>query len=238
MRIRLLSKLLMTCLVSLTFQELAVAQPARIIIARHAEKLDPYALCEMGTQRSQALAEQYLGRGASQSLFGVKSPDAIFAIGLHPIETSTPTAQSWGMPVTAYTVLPTKGEKGRAGDALENQRTQQAAHDVLSEPRYDGKVVLMIWEHDHIAKAKLEQEFPGEKVTLRQLLHLDQIAGVPDTWPNTTYDYFWIIDYAAGNPVPIKFQMVRQVFAPPFEDLPVNNWGEPEPSHVAAGCLK
>ena len=72
MRIRLLSKLLMTCLVSLTFQELAVAQPARIIIARHAEKLDPYALCEMGTQRSQALAEQYLGRGASQSLFGVK----------------------------------------------------------------------------------------------------------------------------------------------------------------------
>ncbi len=238
MRIRLLSKLLIAGLMSLMFQGAALAQPAQIVIARHAEKLDPYAICDMGTQRSQALTEQYVGRGAAHPLFGTKGPDAILAIGLHPIETSTPIAQSWGMPVVAYTVLPAKGGKGRAEKVLENQRTQQAAHDVLTEPRYDGKIVLMIWEHDHIAKAKLEQEFPGEKVTLRQLLHLDQIADVPDTWPDATYDYFWIIDYAPGNPVPTKFRMVRQVFVPPFETLPANSWGEPEPNHIAAGCLK
>ncbi|MBN8953400.1 MULTISPECIES: hypothetical protein [unclassified Rhizobium] len=238
MRIRLVSKLLTACLTSLMFSELAIAQPAQIIIARHAEKLDPYALCDMGVQRSQALAQQYLGRGASQSLFGTKGPDAILAIGLHPIETSTPAAQSWGMPVIAYTALPVKGEKGRAATVIENLRTQQAARDVLSEPLYDSKTVLMVWEHDHIAKAKLEREFPGEKVTLRQLLHLDQIAGVPDTWPDATYDYFWIIDYAPGNPVPVKFRMERQVFAPPFDSLPTNDWGEAEPNHITAGCLK
>ena len=110
MRIRLLSKLLMTCLVSLTFQELAVAQPARIIIARHGEKLDPYMLCEMGTQRSQALAEQYLGRGASQSLCGVKGPDAIFAIGLHPIETNSNALKATSREAYGSNLITNEGE--------------------------------------------------------------------------------------------------------------------------------
>jgi hypothetical protein len=238
MRIHLILQFLITSLISLFLADLALAQPAQIVIARHAEKLDPFALCDMGTQRSQALAQQYLGRGAPQSLFAANGPDAILAIGLHPIETSTPSAQSWGLPVVAYTVLPSKIEKGRAGDIIENRRTQQAAHDVLSDPRYAGKTVLMIWEHNHIAKAKLEQDFPGEAVTLRQLLHLDQVAGVPGTWPDAIYDFFWIIDYTPGNPAPTRFRMVRQVFAPPFDGLPANDWGDPEPGHIAAGCLK
>ena len=69
-------------------------------------------------------------------------------------------------------------------------------------------------------------------------MRLDQIANVPKTWPDSNYDYFWIVDYTPGNPVPAGFQMVRQAFAAPFDGLPANEWGEPEPEHLEAGCKK
>ena len=55
----------------------ADATPAQIIITRHGEKQDAYRLCDVGVQRSQALAGQYLGKGAKNSLFtGGRAPDA------------------------------------------------------------------------------------------------------------------------------------------------------------------
>jgi hypothetical protein len=190
-------------------------------------------------QRTQALVAQYLGRGARHSLFGAgRGPEAMLAITLHTIETVTPVAQSWNMPVTAYKVYPSSGDKDAAEEAEENRRTQQAAYDVLTDPRYSGKTVVMVWEHKRIASAKLEAKYPSEQVTLRQLLHLDQLSGVPKSWPDQTYDYFWIVNYAPGQNVPVSFRMLRQVFAAPFGNLPANPWGKSEPRHIAAGCLK
>ena len=176
----------------------ARAEPARIIIMRHAEKLNAYALCDLGAQRGQALVSQFLGRGAAQSLFATaEKPDAILAITLHTIETVTPVAQSWNLPVIGYSVMP-KEEK-TAKDLDINRRTQEAAHDVLSDPRYAGKTVVMIWEHKHIAHPKLEKDFPGEQVTLRQLLRLDQVAGVPRDWPNSNYRFLLDRGLRAGQ---------------------------------------
>jgi hypothetical protein len=222
---------------ALFFPACAFAHPARIIIARHAEKSNnDYALCAMGTERAAALAAQYLGRGASKSVFsGGRAPAAMFAITMHTIDTVTPAAQSWHMPLTAYTVIPTKGAKKFAGEE-ENNRTRDAARDVMTNPRYAGKTVLMVWEHKRIASAALEKEFAARKVTLRQLLHLDRIAGVPKTWPDQTYDYFWIIDFAKDRSWPVAFRMMRQVFSTPYSDLPANHWGKPEPLHLRAGC--
>ena len=42
----------------------AGATPAQIVILRHGEKQDAYRLCDVGVQRSLALAAQYLGKGA------------------------------------------------------------------------------------------------------------------------------------------------------------------------------
>jgi len=216
----------------------AAAQPSRIILLRHAEKLNPYALCDMGAERAEALAEQYLGRGARESLFAAgERPEAILAITLHPIETITPTAQSWNLPVTAYSVVPAPDQDDSAKEDAIDARTREAARDVLADPRYAGKIVVMAWEHKHIAKHRLEKE-SDEEVTLRQLLHLDAVAGVPRSWSDSNYDYFWIVDYTPGNPVPSGFQMVKQAFAPPFDKLPSNDWDEAEPLHMAAGCLK
>ncbi len=214
------------------------AEPARIIILRHAEKLNRHELCDVGAQRAQALASQYLGQGATQSLFAAgQKPDAFLAVTPHTIETITPAAQSWNLPVIEYKVSARKEDEEAKEEEL-NRRTQEAANDVLADPRYAGKIVVITWEHNHIAKAKLEKDYPGEQVTLHQLLHLDRMADVPKSWPDSNYDFFWIVDYEPGNPAPAAFHMVRQAFTAPFDRLPANGWDEPEPEHIEAGCKK
>ena len=225
-------------LIVLLWPAAVLAQPARIILLRHAEKLNHRELCELGEQRAEALARQYLGRGATHSLFAdEEKPAAFLAITDHTIETITPAADSWNVPVTVYKVHG-KYKDDDAKEADLTRRTQEAAHDVLTDPRYTGKIVVISWEHNHIAKSKLEEDNPGEDVTFRQLLGLDLALDVPETWPDSNYDYFWIADYTPGNPVPVRFQMVRQVFTAPFDGLPANAWDEPEPEHLDAGCKK
>ena len=67
-----------------------------------------------------------------------------------------------------------------------NRRTQEAAANIMQNPALNGKTIVMVWEHKHIANAKLEAKHEGEAVTLRKLLKL----GVPATWPGDNYDYF------------------------------------------------
>jgi hypothetical protein len=216
-----------------------VAQPARIILLRHAEKLNGQDLCDIGNQRAQALAKQFLSKGAQPSLFSAgEAPAAFLAITKHTIETITPAAQSWGQSVTSYDVSGDGDEDDPNKDTELNAQTRKAAQDVLSAPQYDGKIVVMTWEHKRIAKKKLEAAYPGQDVTLRQLLHLDSLSDVPKSWPDSNYDFFWIVDYSPGNPIPKAFTPVRQVFAAPFDKLPANGWDDPEPLHIAAGCLK
>ena len=110
--------------------------------------------------------------------------------------------------------------------------------DWVSNPAYAGKTVIMVWEHKHIAKRKLEEDYPNEQVTLRQLLHLDGLKDVPKSWPDENYDFFWIVEYESGTQVPTRFRMLRQDFAAPFDNLPANGWEEAEPKHQKAGCKK
>ena len=59
-------------------------------------------------------------------------------------------------------------------------------------------------------------------------MNLDAVeprGAVPKTWPNDTYDYFGIVDYAAGSPRPARFEMIRQTFATPYQRLPSNELG-------------
>ena len=214
----------------------AEAQPSRVIILRHAEKLNAYALCDLGGERADALAKQYLGQGATHSLFAPgERPAAFMAVTLHPLETITPAAQSWGLPVIDYSVIPNKDEDEDATEAEINARTQEAARDLMSSHEFDGKTVVVAWEHKHIASRKLEKDYRGQEVTFRQLLRLAQ---APDSWSDTNYDYFWIVDYAPGNPNPIKFQAVKQTFTSPFDAIPAPDWEAPEPKHIEAGCKK
>ena len=142
-----------------------------------------------------------------------------------------------GKQLTLYPVVHRKGENDEAFENALNVSTQNAAHEILTEPRYGSKTVVMVWEHKHIANKKLERAFSEEKVTLRQLLNLDQLEGVPKTWPSGTYDYFWIVEYGnQGSDVPTRFSMVKQEFGPPYGALPANDWDQPNGLEPESGC--
>jgi hypothetical protein len=186
----------------------AFAAPSRIIILRHGEKAGAWRLCGIGQARADALAVYYLGRNAANSLFAAgEEPAAILAITLHTLELAGPAAATWDLPVTMFSAMPQKDVQ--AFDKALNRRTEEAAAALLANPAWQGKTVVMVWEHKHIANAKLVAKSAGEAVTLRQLLQLDRLNDVPETWPSGNYDYFWIVDYANGSTTPTGFRMVK-----------------------------
>lgn len=232
MRYRTAAALLMMTSVTAVSHD-AVATPSQIIVLRHGEKEDAYRLCDVGVHRSLALASQYLGKGAKNSLFAKgRAPDGFIAITLHTLELVSPAAQSWGQPVILYSSLPMHGQSEKQTEAILNRRTQEAARAVMTGAQWAGKTVVMVWEHHHIANRHLEKHFPNEKVTLRQLLNLDAVASVsetsvPETWHGDNFDYFWIVDYAKGSSRPTRFEAKKQVFAAPYDKVPSNDWGTP-----------
>jgi hypothetical protein len=214
-----------------------VAAPARIIILRHGEKVDDWKLCEIGEQRAKALALTYLGRDAIKSLFaGGDEPAFFFAITPNTAALASPSVASWNKPVIFYSVVPQEGQSDEDFTKALNRRTQDAARNVLANPTLEGKTVVMVWEHHHIADEALEAKFENEAVTLRQLFKLDILPGVPKTWPGETYDYFWIVDFPANSNVPSKFEMVKQEFGASFPRVPSNDWDAPEGLDAASGC--
>ena len=221
------------------FVQSAVAAPARIIILRHGEKADDWKLCETGEQRADALALNYLGKGAAKSLFTEgNDPAFFFAITLHTLELASPAVASWSKPIILYSVVPQTGQAKEEFTKQLNRRTQEAARNLLTNPALQGKTVVLVWEHKHIANEKLEAKFENDRegVTLRQLLKLDILPGVPKTWPDETYDYFWIVDFPANSNVPSKFTMVKQDFGTSFPKVPANDWDTPDGLDPSSGC--
>jgi hypothetical protein len=231
-------RLILTALLCLSGLSPVLAIPARIIILRHGEKADKWKLCDVGQERAAALAVNYLGRGAAKSLFApLEVPEAFLAITLHTLELASPAANTWNQPLTLFAVTPGKGEDEDKTTETLNRRTQEAVRDLMVNPLLQGKTVVMVWEHKHIANKKLDDSFPREAVTLRQLLKLHLLYGVPETWPSGTYDYFWIVDYGnQGSDVPTRFTMVKQEFGAPYNDLPSNDWDQPNGLEPRSGC--
>jgi hypothetical protein len=201
--------------------EAQMAHPARIILLRHGEKKNASELCSVGQLRAQALSDQYLGKGApgNDTIFGKGGkPDAFFAITVHTQETATPSAQSWGKQLTVFAVPP----KDPNEESDLNVQTEKAAA-ALASSEYDGKIIVVVWEHKHIAKKNLNRT----GVTLWSLLNLGKIpnANVPETWKGVNYDYFWVMDYTNSEP---RFTEIRQEYATAkYAQVPNNAWGEP-----------
>lgn len=222
---------------------LAEAAPARIILLRHAEKRDDFRLCDVGLERARAVADQYLGAAAREPILEPgQRPGAVFAVTLHALETAAPTSASWKQPVVLYAVLPEEIQgfsDWRAGFPMAiAERNRWVAKLLLEDGRWTGQTVFVFWEHHAIANEALEQANPGQPMTLRQTLGLDRLPDVPRTWPDSTYNYFWIIDFAPDG-TPVKFQMKKQVFTGAFADLPANDWGTPDGlDPLTTGCKR
>ena len=206
--------------------EAAAARPARLILLRHGEKKTSAELCDIGIARADALSQQYLGKGApgNATIYGVGGkPDAFFAVTAHTQETAAPSAASWGQPVTAFSVPPKDPDE----DSDLDIQTRKAAA-VLGSAAYDGKTVVVVWEHKRIAKKAMN----AEGTTFWSLLDLGDIPGadVPTSWEGANYDYFWIVDNTHAQPT---FAAIRQTY-PAAAQIPDNAWGEhPDPQRFA-----
>jgi hypothetical protein len=224
----------------------AYGLPKRIIILRHAEKIETGGLCTVGEKRANALATQYLGKGAKDSLFANgEQPAAFYANTGHAKKTIEPAFEKWkdiklhDRKNTVYKC--DKTDKEKCDNTNIDQWSINAAEDVLAN--YDNKIVVMAWEHHRIADENLDNEpaYVKDPVTLYRRLGIynypNQIVddvGLSN-WCGSNYDYFWIVEYnptdkyAKGHPpTPTNIMVKLQA----LQGLPQNPWGSPAPDGV------
>jgi hypothetical protein len=213
---------LVTCLAVFLNLTAAYALPKRIIILRHAEKINDGDLCAIGNMRASALAKRYLGYGAWDSLFANgEQPAAFYANSPHAAETIEPAFLTWRR------INRIHFDKNLSI----NTWSRVAAEEILGN--YHNQIVVMAWEHSRIANSERDLVNP-DPVSLYYILGLSKYnKPLPirlDNWCGSNYDYFWIVDYNpdeeyTGTPptptnITVKLQELR--------GLPQNKWGEKE----------
>lgn len=174
---------------------MADALPTQVVIIRHGEK-DPTngQLLPKGVSRAGAL-ESYLTildpTSTNPPLFNFGSPNALFASrpALHSddetircIQTLIPTSIKLKLPIhSPYAPL----------------QEQELANFILTDPRYDGKYVLICWHHTLIA-------------TLIEAFGYAPPAGIVPTYPNR-YDLVWIMTFPAPSPAVVLSPVLQEL---------------------------
>lgn len=159
----------------LLFPVLSRAEPAQVVLIRHAEKINDVdtGLSEKGIRRSQALVT-FFKTNPTINRFG--PPAALYAMdqrsatsSRRPILTLTPTAKELGLELRhPYT----------------KKKTKELARELLSRKDIAGKTVIVCWEHSHLVDLVHDL---GWKAS-----HL--------SWPKGAYDRVWIVRFENGKP--------------------------------------
>ena len=159
------------CLVTLLLPATSLdARPAEIILLRHAEKTaDDHnpKLSPRGLERAQALPSLLTN---SPAFSGPDRPVAVFA--------PRPTTHGHGRRAED-TITPLAAKlRLRVRTLYAAGAHASLAREVLSNPAYDGKTVVICWEHD-------------------DLPHLAHELGVhkPPNWNGGTFDRLWVVTW-------------------------------------------
>ena len=164
----------------------AVAAPAEVILIRHGEKPeDGPTLNARGYERARALPQLFetdarvLAFGRAVALFSARPAKAGGSV--RSIETLEPTAKALGVAIdTRFT----------------KDDIAALVRAVLTNPAYDGKTVLVCWEHKKI---------PG-------IVRAFGWAGAPAGWNDAVFDRLWILDFDGAKPV--RFRDLPQRLLP------------------------
>lgn len=169
----------------------AYAAPAQVIFIRHAEK--PAAgpeLSAQGFRRAEALVN-FFKTNPAVTKYG--TPAAIYAAApknedssVRSIQTVTPLARAIGVKVDASF---TRGQTGKLVRAI------------MENPAYDGRLVLVCWQHERLVDAAAElAEYNNSSVT------------IPLAWDSDAYDRAWVLDLKNGKV--IAFRNIPQHLLP------------------------
>jgi phosphohistidine phosphatase SixA len=143
--------------------------PKAIFIIRHAEKPDPNPdkdpdLTPRGVERATALVHVIPDHFCTPD-FIIATADS--AHSNRPRETVTPLAKSLKL------------------DLINSYATadiDQLAHDLLTDPKYAGKTILICWHHEKIPD-------------LAKALGAD----APKTWASDVFDRVWVLTFSQGH---------------------------------------
>lgn len=160
------------------------AAPAQVILIRHGEKpAHGSGLNEQGFARAAALVKYFR---TNQAVTEYGTPAAIYAMkpprpggSVRPIQTVTPLATALSLPVIS--------------DYL-REDVSDLANAILSDKAYDGKMVLICWEHNaipEIVSAFAEAAGTEDGVA----------AALPSSWDGSAFDRTWILDFSPDGKV-------------------------------------
>jgi len=151
----------------------AMAQPAEVIIIRHAEKpAEGNDLSLQGRERAAALVPYFLG---TPDVLEFKTPVAIYAqaakketSSIRSIATVKPLADSLGLAVN---------------EKYTRDEFRQMVAEIMADPHYEGHTVLICWEHGVIPD--IAKEFGA--------------GDAPTKWHGKRFDRTWIIKFRTGK---------------------------------------
>ncbi len=156
----------------------AQAQPAEVIIIRHAEKQpDGNHLSRQGRERAAALVPYFL---ETPELLEFKTPVAIYAqapkknaSSIRSIETVKPLADALKLPIN---------------ETYLRDDYRKMLAEIMASKEFEGHTVLICWEHNVI-------------IDIAKVLGAEN---VPANWPGSTYDRTWVISLKPGQKPRLK----------------------------------
>jgi len=158
-------------------QSVDVRRPAQIILIRHAEKPDDDAdphLSPAGVKRAKQLVS-FIKTDPGMKRFGL--PVAVFA---------TETTKDNNGQRTQETVAPLAAALKLAVQTPYHGKDYAAlAKQILSNPAYVGKTVVICWNHEEIP----------------QLAAALGVAPEPPKWKSSVFDVVYVIRYRLGSAV-------------------------------------
>jgi hypothetical protein len=160
-------------LVVLFYGNCLLAEPAEVVIIRHAEKPDEgNELSLAGRERAAALLPYFFGNPAVLE-FG--RPMAIYAqaqkhatSSLRSIQTVQPLADALHLKIN---------------DAFERDDYKKMVAEIKRETKYDGHTVLICWEHKVIPE--IAKEFAADDA--------------PKKWRDDAFDRTWVLTLKSGH---------------------------------------
>ena len=168
----------------------ATAAPAQIIFLRHAEKPPVGSeLNERGRERAAALVRLFthdarlLEHGPAVAIFAMRPHGKSGSV--RAIQTMEPTGRALGVELDSV---------------LTRDDTAAVARAILSTRAYEGKTVVVCWEHDAIP----------------EIVKACGWAKGPARWPDKSFDRLWILDFEHGRPK--RFRDLPQKLLPGDSD--------------------
>jgi hypothetical protein len=177
----------MVCAALLLCSISAFAAPAQVILIRHGEKpAQGSELNAQGFQRAKALVA-YFQTEPAVTRYG--TPVAIYAMApknaagsVRAIQTVTPLAAALKLPINK--------------DYLRDQ-TAELVKAIMETPEYDGRMVLVCWEHSVIVDiAAALAAYGGSDQAVKDSL--------PTAWAGQVFDRAWVLDFTGSKVTAFK----------------------------------